>query len=179
MTHTKRGIDLYDPEKHRQHAFLYGGHDPGVCGLRHAAMMLCLLGDPDQALERSEDALALAQKLSHPNSLAFALYYSAWVHQQRGESQLVQERLEATMTLATEQGLTRWLHQGNFFQGWLLVQQGKGQEGIAKMRQPITVTVRERAQNRYRRTGSCANRRGAFLRSRAASNQGGVTARTG
>ncbi|MBI2363428.1 MAG: hypothetical protein HYV01_00260 [Deltaproteobacteria bacterium] len=143
LTHSKRGIELYDPEQHRQHAFLYGGHDPGVCSLRHAAMMLCLLGYPDQALQRSDEALALAQKLSHPNSLAFALYYSAWVHQQRGERQLVQDRLETTMTLATEQGLTRWLHQGNFFQGWLLVQQGKGQEGILKMRRPITVAVRE------------------------------------
>jgi predicted ATPase/class 3 adenylate cyclase len=143
FTHTKRGIELYDPEQHRHHAFLYGGHDPGVCGLRHAAMMLCLLGCPDQALQRSEDALALARKLSHPNSLAIALYYSAWVHHQRGERHLVEERLEATLTLATEQGLTRWLHQGNFFQGWLLVQEGKGQEGILKMRRPITVAVRE------------------------------------
>ncbi|HXV84371.1 MAG TPA: adenylate/guanylate cyclase domain-containing protein [Candidatus Binatia bacterium] len=145
LTHTKHGIEIYDAERHRQHAFLYGGHDPGVCGLRHAAMMLFLLGYPDQALQKSADALALAQKLSHPNSLAFALYYSAWVHQQRGETQLVEERLEKSVTLATEQGLTRWLHQGNFLQGWVLVQQGKGQEGILKMRRPITVGVREQS----------------------------------
>jgi tetratricopeptide (TPR) repeat protein len=46
LTHTERGIELYDPQQHRRHAFLYGGHDPGVCGLRHAAMMLWLLGYP-------------------------------------------------------------------------------------------------------------------------------------
>ena len=92
LTHTERGIELYNPREHRQYAFLYGGHDPGVCGLRHAAMILYLLGYPDQALQKSQDALALAQKLSHPNSLAFALYYSAWVHQQRGEMQAVNER---------------------------------------------------------------------------------------
>ncbi len=106
-------------------------------------MILCLLGYPDQALQRSRDALALAQKLSHPYSLAFALYYSAWVHQQRGERQLVQERIEATIRLATEQGMTRWLKQGHIFQGWLLVQEGKGQEGILKMHQLPTIAFRE------------------------------------
>jgi len=143
LTHTKRGIELYDPQQHRHHAFLYGGHDPGVCALRHAAMILCLLGYQDQALQRSQDALALAQKLSHPYSLAFALYYSAWVHQQRGERQLVQERIEETIGLATEHGMTRWLQQGSVFQGWLLAQEGKVQDGILKMRQRSPVASRE------------------------------------
>lgn len=53
---------------------------------RHAAMTLWLLGYPDKALERSQEALALACELSHPCSMVHALYYSAWVHQQRGES---------------------------------------------------------------------------------------------
>jgi predicted ATPase len=141
LTHTERGIELYNPQEHRQYAFLYGGHDPGVCGLRHAAMILYLLGYPDQALQKSQDALALAQKLSHPNSLAFALYYSAWVHQQRGERQAVNERIEATVTLANEQGFTRWLQQAALLQGWLLAQQGKGQEAILRMRHGSTVVM--------------------------------------
>lgn len=108
-------------------------------------MLLWLLGYPDQALQKSQDALALAQKLSHPNSLAFALYYSAWVHQHRGETQTVQERVEATSRLATEQGFTRWVLQGAVLQGWLLARQGKGREGILKMRQGATVAVREQS----------------------------------
>ena len=144
LTHTERGIELYNPQEHRQYAFLYGGHDPGVCGLRHAAMTLWLLGYPDQALERSRDALALAEKLSHPYSLVHALFYSAWVHQQRGERQAVDERIGTAVTLATEQGFTRWVLQGAVLQGWLLAQHGKGQEGILKMRQGATV-VREQS----------------------------------
>ena len=142
LTHTERGVELYNPEQHRQHAFLYGGHDPGVCGLRHAAMTLWLLGYPDQALRKSQDALALAQKLSHPYSLAFALYYSAWLHQHRGERQAVQERIEATVMLATQQGFARWVSQGAVLQGWVLAQQGKAEEGILRMRQSATLTAR-------------------------------------
>ena len=95
--HYQQGIAIYDPQQHAQHASLYGGHDPGVCGLRHASQMLWLLGYPDQALQRSKDALALAQKLSQPSTLSFALYASAWVHQHRGERQAVQERVETNM----------------------------------------------------------------------------------
>jgi predicted ATPase len=117
------------------------------CGLRHAAMILCLLGYPDQALQKSQSALALAQKLSHPNSLAFAFYYSAWVHQQRGEIQATHEQIEAAATLATEQRLTRWMQQGALLQGWLLAQQGKGQEAIVRMRQGTTVAMAVRSHS--------------------------------
>ena len=36
-THLEQGIALYDPQQHRSHAFLYGGHDPCVCCLGFAA----------------------------------------------------------------------------------------------------------------------------------------------
>ncbi|MGH7832686.1 MAG: hypothetical protein ACREQK_03505, partial [Candidatus Binatia bacterium] len=82
--------------------------------------------------------------LSQPSTLSFALYASAWVHQHRGEREAVQERVETTITLATEQGLTRWVVQGRILQGWLLADQGKGREGILQMRHGGAVTVRER-----------------------------------
>ena len=64
--HSEHGIDLYDSQQHRVLAFLYGGHDPGVCCRDFGALALWLLGYPDQALKRSHDALALAEELSHP-----------------------------------------------------------------------------------------------------------------
>jgi predicted ATPase len=79
--------------------------------------------------------------LSHPFTLGFALYYSAWVHQQRGERQAVEERIEATITLATEQALTRWAVQGAVLKGWLLAQQGRGQEGILQLSQGVGVAA--------------------------------------
>ncbi|HEX2524261.1 MAG TPA: hypothetical protein VHP35_19285, partial [Terriglobia bacterium] len=115
-------------------------------GLRHASQMLWLLGYPDQALQRSNEALALAQKLSQPSSLCFALYFSAWVEQHRGERQAAQEHIEQTIALATEQGFTRWLAQGSILQGWLLVEEGKGREGILQMR---TGGVQARERSHY------------------------------
>ena len=51
---------------------------------------LWLLGYPEQALRRSQDSMSLARELSHPSTMAIALYFIAWFHQHRGESQAVQ-----------------------------------------------------------------------------------------
>ena len=40
-------------------------------GLRHAARLLWLLGYPDQALQKSQDSMALARELSHPSTSGF------------------------------------------------------------------------------------------------------------
>ncbi|MFQ5850761.1 MAG: AAA family ATPase [Candidatus Binatia bacterium] len=135
QAHTEQGIALYDSRQHGHHAFLYGGHDPRVCCGAVGARVLWLLGYPDQALQRIRDALALARELSHPHSLGFALFAAIWVHQQRGEGQAAQDRADAAVTLGTEQELPRWVMGGTYMQGWLLVEQGQGEEEISQMRQ--------------------------------------------
>ena len=64
--HQEQGMRLYDPQRHRTHAALYSGHDPGVCCRQQAAHSLWLLGYPDQAVASIQAALALAQQLAHP-----------------------------------------------------------------------------------------------------------------
>jgi predicted ATPase len=55
--HLAEGLRLYDPQRHRTHATLYSGHDPGVCCRNLAAQALWLLGYPDQAVASSQAAL--------------------------------------------------------------------------------------------------------------------------
>ncbi|MFQ5853233.1 MAG: hypothetical protein ACE5JU_21960, partial [Candidatus Binatia bacterium] len=139
--HFERGRALYDPQRHRQHAFLYGGHDPGVCCGNNAAQVLWLLGYPDQALERSQEALALARELSHPYSLAYVLLWTAVVHQFRGEREAVQEQTEAGMTLATEEGFPRWVTLATLLRGWLSVKQDYVEHGIGQLRQGLAAQM--------------------------------------
>jgi predicted ATPase len=100
---------------------------------------LWLLGYPDQALTKSHEALTLAQELSHPFSLAYALDLAAMLHRLRQEGQAAQERAEAAMTLSTEQGFPLWLALGMILRGGALAEQGQGTEGIAQMRQGLAV----------------------------------------
>jgi len=59
QVHLEQGIALYDAQQHRAHAFRYG-QDPGVFCRGYAAVTLWWLGYPDQALQRSYEALTLA-----------------------------------------------------------------------------------------------------------------------
>ena len=130
----EQGIALYDSQQHHSLVFLYGD-DPGVVSLSYAAVALWSLGYPEQALRRSHEALTLARELAHPFSLAFALSFTAMLHQYRWEGQAAQERAEAVIALSTEQGFPYWLTFGTILRGWVLAEQGQGEEGIAQIRQ--------------------------------------------
>jgi tetratricopeptide (TPR) repeat protein len=101
------------------------------------ALTLWLLGYPEQSLRRSQEALALAQGLSHPFSLAFALAFAAFLHQLRRDGQATHAQAEAVMTLAQEQGLPRFAAMGTILRGWALVEHGQPVEGIALIHQGL------------------------------------------
>jgi predicted ATPase len=101
--HVEQSLSLYNPQQHRGLAVLYG-FDPGVFCLSLAADVLWLLGYPNQALQRSHEALALAQGLSHPVSLALALNFAAVLQQFRRDVPAVHTHAEAAVALSNEQG---------------------------------------------------------------------------
>ena len=135
--HLERSIALYDPHEHRSLAFLYG-YDPGMSSETIGAWVLWSLGYPDQALRMSQKSITLAQQLSHPFSLAYALGHAARLYQFRREEHTVQERTEAAVALSTEQGFPFFLTQGMIFRGVVLAEQGWSHEGIAQIQQGIT-----------------------------------------
>jgi hypothetical protein len=61
--HVRAGLTLYDRDEHRSPALTYGGHDPAVCGKGQGAVMLWLLGYPDQAA-RDACEVVILPKLS-------------------------------------------------------------------------------------------------------------------
>src|SRR5262249_11306158 len=67
-THCTQGIALYDSQQHRATASL-ATYDTGVVCHSTAARTLWLLGYPDQALARSQEAVTLAQQIAHSFSL--------------------------------------------------------------------------------------------------------------
>jgi predicted ATPase len=136
--HLEQGIALYRPQQHRPGALLYE-LDSGVTCPSFAACALWFLGYPDQALKRGQTALTLAQELSHPPSLAFALILTDYLHQFRREGQRTQERAEAVIALSTEHGFTFYSALGTLLRGWALAEQGQAEEGIAQMCQGLDI----------------------------------------
>ena len=131
--HLEAAMALYDPQQHRAHVALYR-QDPGVASFSYGAWNLWCLGYPEQALERMHQAITLARESLHPFSLAWALNFSGRVHEFRREGQAAQERAEAVIALATEQGFAYWLAWGTVIRGWALAAQGQAGEGMAQIR---------------------------------------------
>jgi class 3 adenylate cyclase/predicted ATPase len=135
--HLEQGIACYDPQQHYSQTFLYLA-DAGVFCRGEVAEALWFLGCPDQARQRSQEALVLARELSHPMSLAFALLFAAYIHVFHREERTVHELAEALVHLCTDQGIPNLLAHGTVLQGWALAEQGVGEEGIVQIRQGLT-----------------------------------------
>ncbi|MGH7965756.1 MAG: serine/threonine-protein kinase PknK [Candidatus Binatia bacterium] len=135
--HFEQGTALCTPQQRRALA-LRDGWDPGViCGCS-LATVLWHLGYAEQALTRLREALATAQEdISLIPNLVTTLVFAGWTHIYRREAQAVQQWAEATITLATDQGIAQSVMQGTIQRGWALVEQGRGEEGIAQLRQGI------------------------------------------
>jgi predicted ATPase len=137
IAHAAAGIDLYVPETHHALANVYVGHDPGVCARYTHGIASWLLGFPDRAAQKIEEALALALKLKHPFTRAVALNFASQVRQFRREPEPVRELGPQTFALCTEQGFDFHGPQGLVLEGWALAAQGQIEEGIEQMRQGL------------------------------------------
>ena len=137
--HLEMATSLYDHERHRLLAYRYGG-DAGVIALSYGAWTLWHLGFPDKALNRANESLALAQMLSHPFSVAFAEYFVGFLHQYRREARAADETAQVLMALATEHGLTDWMAWATTLRGWAMADQGRNEEGVARIREGLAAS---------------------------------------
>jgi len=128
---------LYDPE---QHHFLVTPHDHGLVAnaLLWASWALWLLGYPEQALNRSQEAISLAERSEYSLTLASAQAIAGCgFHALRRDVQATQEWAEVCISLSTEQGLPMYQSLATICHGWALAEQGRVEEGIAQTRRGI------------------------------------------
>jgi class 3 adenylate cyclase/tetratricopeptide (TPR) repeat protein/DNA polymerase III delta prime subunit len=132
--HCEAGRRLYDPERHRSHRLLYGGHDPGVCAGCFGGQVDWLLGHPERGLALSTAALALAERIVHPFSLLEALLCNAMLHLDCGEPEIALQRLDAAEALAAEQRLS-FVLEPRLLRGAALIAQGAFADAVTTLRQ--------------------------------------------
>jgi predicted ATPase len=139
-THLDQGIALTDLVAQQA---LTLRHDvaPGVRCLAVAALTRWCLGYPTQAVRRSQEALAMAQELTHPQSLAFAQHFAAYLHHRRREVPAVQAQADTLLTLATVQGFPLYLGFATCWRGWALALQSQGTAGIEQMQQGLAALL--------------------------------------
>jgi len=129
--HLEQGIAVYDPQQHDTHDLLYEA-DPWLGCLGALAMTLWFLGYPEQALQRSAEALAMAHALSHPYSLARVLVDTAYLYWFCREWVQLQEQAEALRAIAAAHGFAELYARATYRYGLALVKQGQIAEGLAQ-----------------------------------------------
>ena len=97
-------------------------------------LVLFCLGFPDQALARSNAAIAEARRLGHPPSLAVSLSLGARLLSLVGDNAVCGEWGDQLVAVTTEQGFPHWRSQGTIYRGWVKVKDGDVAEGISFLR---------------------------------------------
>jgi tetratricopeptide (TPR) repeat protein len=142
--HLEQGLAYYGPQQHRLQTRQYGVA-PGLDCLGALSWTLWYLGYPEQALQRSREAMQLAQTFAHPYSLGITLTYAAALHGLRQEWHLVQERAEALQQLATTYGFAKLLASATRYQGMALFWQSPP-AGLARLEQGMAALQTLQAQ---------------------------------
>jgi adenylate cyclase len=127
--HYEQLIALYDPQQHRSSGLFEDGFEVRIRSI--APLPLWFLGYPAQALQRMNEAQALAQQLTHLPSVAHSLWYAAMLHSFRWEGPTTQEQAAVAIALAQEHGFPFDLAWATILHGWALAEQGQGEAGIA------------------------------------------------
>jgi hypothetical protein len=139
--HLEQGVALTETTAQAALVLRYGVA-PGVRCLALVAIALWWLGSPTQSVQRSQEALALAQKLAHPQSLAYAQHQAASLHHRRRDALAVQAQAETLLTLATAQGFPLFVGHAICQQSLALAMQGQGELGLAQMHQGLAAILK-------------------------------------
>ena len=122
--HIDQALDLFDPAQHAQLAERYTFH-PRVVGLDFKALILLVLGHPDEARAIGGQALDEARASSHLVTLAVVLQHACIMHQTCGDFPAMQRAAEELLAIATEQGFPFWIAHGSFLGDWARAEQDR------------------------------------------------------
>jgi len=126
-------VRRYDRQRHRDHAFLFGGHDARVCARTFHAMSLWGLGFLEQAYETAQKAIADARDLGHAFSLAHAMHQSGMVFVLLDDVETCQSFADELLEIAERNKFPWPLTHARFHRGWLAARHGDHAAGIEQM----------------------------------------------
>jgi class 3 adenylate cyclase/tetratricopeptide (TPR) repeat protein len=115
---SRNGIGLYDMSRHRHLGQAFGGHDPGVCAHGLCGNSQQLTGLAREAGQSFAQAIALAEKLDHPNSLAHGLHNCGIGQQLSGDRATAFAAAQRAAGLAEKFGLLPWRAGSLVIAGW-------------------------------------------------------------
>src|SRR6478672_11420993 len=121
------------PNKGKQSLYNLYMVEPKAASLLLLSWDLWFLGYPDQSLSRVSEALALAQELGHPYTVAFAHYMTSVVHLLRGDPARALESAERSFEMSQEQRFSLYVTLSRISRGRALGDLGRLGEARAEI----------------------------------------------
>lgn len=115
--HFEQSLALID-RTHASYSHLMMGADFEVYCLCYLSLNLWALGEFEGGLSALNRALALAEKLTHPFTMAVAASFAAIHHQHRGDRQSALVYAERTHALAVEYRFHHYALESTILRGW-------------------------------------------------------------
>jgi len=125
-------IAFYDPLKHGELHHFYGS-DPGIACLTWSAWTLWLLGYPENALRRCQQAIDLGQKLDDPDCQLFAQQLTAFLYLLMRDPEGAFDLMQSCSLLLAQHSLPLFSAEDEFYRGLYQVQNGGIETGLASM----------------------------------------------
>ena len=129
----ERGLSLFDPSRRATYTQLTLD-DARVVMLTYLAWVLSYLGQSEAALRRAEEAVAEAQAIAHPFSLAHALNGLAYTHLLDGRYEAALTWLDELDKLTAEHGVDFYAAIGMNLRGRCLLGIGEAAKAAATLR---------------------------------------------
>ncbi len=130
--HFQTALDAYRPEHAREHIKTYGQDPAAICGVR-LALAHGMIDRPALAQRALDDAVARAEALAHPHSLAYTRTYGTYVLILLGDETGARRLLEGAMEVADANALSLWSIMNRGFEGFLVARDGQAERGIELM----------------------------------------------
>jgi predicted ATPase/class 3 adenylate cyclase len=130
-------LSRYEPDAHRPPPVHYV-HDPKASALPYLAIVLWILGYPEQAQSMGRAAFEYAAELNQTNLTGHVTVYGgAGPAELMGNVAAVHANADAVIELADQHSLNYWRLSGLILRGWTLAQEGAVEDGLALMRQSL------------------------------------------
>jgi len=126
-------IRLYDRERHRDHAYYFGGHDARMCARSFYSVSLWGQGLLEQAKSSALQSIEDARALGHVFSLAHALQRGGIYMVLMKDSEACRAMADELYPLAERNKFPWQLADAQFMRGWLAAQGGDLENGIKLM----------------------------------------------
>jgi predicted ATPase len=130
--HAERALASYDPMHFGSRAWSFS-HDISVSARVHLSIASWHLGYPDQSAVLEGEAVALASRLGHKNTMGYALFFQTLAAFRRRDFQALGEYAIKLQAHGREHAMPPWTAIGSILEGPTLAKMGRAEQALQQI----------------------------------------------